>query len=422
MYALYSFLLFFILLFLIPFYFFRRTLLRGESLYLRKRLGYGLPKERSQKQSIWIHAVSVGEVLSLQNLVRKLKEKHPTWEISFSSLTKTGLQMAKEKLREADNIFFIPLDFASVVRKFFNIFNPKVFILTESEFWPNLLKVAKKQNRAVLLINGRVSERSFQRYRRFKFLDKKILKNIDLFLVQTEQDKERLEEIGIDSFRVDVAGNLKAEVELPAFTDKEISSLKWNLNIQEEKKVIVAGSTCKGEEEQLLEAFSKAKELNKNLLFILAPRHTQRFKEVERICQKFPFRVRKRTKVSSKDEWEILILDTMGELAHFYALSDIAFVGGSLIPWGGHNILEPAFYEKPVFFGPYMNNFAYLAEKFVQLGAARITHKDEDLVEMFLIKDEKTLSEMGKRAKETLDLLQGATDKTIEAIEAMMAK
>jgi 3-deoxy-D-manno-octulosonic-acid transferase len=422
MYIFYSVLLFFALKFLIPFYFFQRQLIRGESLFLKKRLGYELPKERNQKKSIWIHAVSVGEVLSLQNLIQELKARHPGEEINFSSLTNTGLRIAKEKLQGADNIFFVPLDFASVVRKYFETFNPKLFVLAESEFWPNLLRVAKKHGCRVLLINGRITERSFRRYSRFRLLAKKVLKNIDFFLVQTEEDKERLERLGTDSQRIEVAGNLKAEIDLPLLNNKEISNLKKKFAIPEGKKVIVAGSTCKGEEELILDAFSKARKARSDLLLILAPRQPGRFNEVERISQDFPFIVRRRTKLSSEDEWEVLILDTIGELAHFYALSDVAFVGGSLVSWGGHNILEPAFYKKPVFFGPFMKNFAYLAEKFVQSEAARIIHSQEDLVETFIMRDEGSLSEMGEKAKQTLDSLKGATQKTLEAIETILKR
>jgi len=422
MYFLYSFLLFSVLVIVIPFYFFQRRLLRGERLYLKKRLGYELPEKRSQRKSIWIHAVSVGEVLSLQSLIQELKAKHPSEDINFSSLTNTGLRIAREKLKEADNIFFIPLDFSFVIKKYFKTYDPKLFILAESEFWPNLLRVAKKHGCPVLLINGRISERSSRRYNRFKLFAKKILNNIDLFLVQTEEDKERLERMGLDSQRIEVAGNLKAEIELPLLTENEISSLKQNLSIQEGKKVIVAGSTCKGEEELLLDAFSKAKCARSDLLLILAPRQPGRFNEVKRISENFPFLIQSRTKLSSGDEWEVLILDTIGELAQFYALSDVSFVGGSLVPWGGHNLLEPAFYRKPIFFGPFMKNFAYLAERFVQSGAARITHNQEELVEMFLMKNEKSLTEMGERAKWTLGSLKGATKKTLEAISAMIRK
>jgi len=421
-YTLYSFLLLLALLFYLPLYFFRIKILRGERLYLRERLGLELPKRKPQEKSLWIHAVSVGEVLSLQNLVRQLRKKHPFWEINFSSLTNTGLRIAKEKLNGVDNIFFIPLDFSYVVRKFFASFKPRVLILAESEFWPNLLREAKKQAKGILLINGRISSRSFQRYRRFKFYAKSVLKNMDLFLVQTEQDKEKLEKIGMNSDQVEVAGNLKTEIDLPLLSEKEISALKRSLCIAEIKKIIVAGSTRRGEEELLIEAFRAAKNMREDLLLILAPRHPERFHEVEKICQNFDFKAKRRTLTEPDDAWDVLILDTMGELAQFYELGDIAFVGGSLVPWGGHNLLEPAFFGKPIFFGPHMGNFSFLAEKFVRSQAARITYNKEDLVHMFLFKDEKSLEEMGNKAKEILSSLQGATEKTIKAIEALMAK
>jgi 3-deoxy-D-manno-octulosonic-acid transferase len=420
-YAFYSFLLLISLLIYIPVYFVRIRLLRGGRLFLRDRLGQRLRDDGTQKLSLWIHAVSVGEVLSLQNLIKKIKEKHPTWTIHFSTLTNTGMRIAKEKLTDADNIFFVPLDFKHVVRRFFNTLRPKVFVLAESEFWPNLLREARRQTKGVLLINGRISSRSIKRYSRFKFLAKKILKNIDLFLVQTEKDKENLERIGVNSGVVEVVRNLKSEVNLPILTEEDLLKLKNDLSIPATKKIIVAGSTRKGEEKELVEAYARARSADENLLLILAPRHPERFDEVERICKDFPFKVMRRTQVSPNKQWDILILDTMGELAHFYALSDVSFIGGSLVPWGGQNLLEPAFYQKPIFFGPHMDNFAFLAEKFVQSGAARIVNKNKDLDDMFLIRDEKSLKNMGRSARETLNSLQGATEKTLKAIETMMA-
>jgi len=364
----------------------------------------------------------VGEVLSLQSLIKQIKERHPDWIIHFSSLTNTGMKVAREKLQYVDNLFFVPLDFKHTVKSFFNVLEPHVFILAESEFWPNLLREANKKTKGVLLINGRVSLLSFRRFRRFRLLTKRILKNIDFFLVQTEKDKERLEEIGADPDLVEAVGNLKSEVSLSLLTEIDILKLKRELNIPETKKVIVAGSTRKGEEERLLEGFKEARKNKENLLLILAPRQQERFDEVERLCQDFAFKVERRTLISQDFEWDILILDTIGELAHFYALSDVTFVGGSLVPWGGHNLLEPAFYKKPIFFGPHMENFSFLAEKFIQSKAARIVYKKQDLIEMFLIQDEKSLQEMGNKAKETLGSLQGATEKTIKVIEAFMAK
>lgn len=422
MYIFYSFLLFLSLTIYIPLYFVRIKLFRGESLYLKERLRLRLPVKNRQKRSLWIHAVSVGEVLSLQNLIKQIKKKHPDWIIHFSSLTNSGIRMAKEKLIEADNIFFAPFDFARIVKRFFKSLKPDVFILAESEFWPNLLREANRHTKGVILINGRISDCSLKKYTKIRFLIKKILKNINLFLVQTEKDKESLKKIGVNSSQVEVAGNLKTEVNLPLLNNDELLKLKRSLSIAEGKKVVIAGSTRKGEEEKLLDAYTKAREIKEDILLILAPRHPQRTDEIEKICQNLGFKVIRRTSVLPITEWDVLVLDTIGELPKFYALSDVAFVGGSLIPWGGHNLLEPAFYEKPVFFGPHMENFSFLAEKFIHSGAARVVYKEEDLVRMFLAEEEKNLEEMGNKAKETLDSLQGATEKTIRTVEALMEK
>jgi 3-deoxy-D-manno-octulosonic-acid transferase len=420
MFALYSFLLFLSMFFLIPVYFVRLRFFKREKLNLKQRLGFSVPECEEQSQSLWIHAVSVGEVLSLQNLVREMKEKHPDWMIYFSSLTQTGIEMAKEKLIGIDKLFFIPLDFKYIVRKYFKIMKPTVFVLAESEFWPNLLKEAQHATQGVLLINGRISPNSFKRYYRFRALMKNVLKNIDLFLVQTEREKESLERIGVEPHLVKIAGNLKSEVDLPELSDNEISNFRKSLNISPEKRIVIAGSTRKGEEIALIKAFKEAREKDEKLLFILAPRHIKRAREIEKICGKLDLRFARRASLTQEQEWNILILDTLGELAKFYALSDVAFVGGSLVPWGGHNILEPAFYKKPIFFGPNMDNFSFFAEKFLEANAAQVVSTHEDLVNMFLMKDEYKLQERGARAKATLRSLQGATEKTLCAIEKFM--
>jgi 3-deoxy-D-manno-octulosonic-acid transferase len=419
MYVLYSFLLFVYLLFYSIPYFVKVKFIRKESLLIRERLGFKLKGIPSRKKSIWLHAVSVGEVLSLQNLIQKLREKHPDWTILFSTLTKTGMRVAKEKLNDADHIFFVPIDFTWVVRRFFKALQPDLFVLAESEFWPNLIRVARSETNGVILINGRISQRSFKRHYRFRFISRRILKNVSRFLVQTEIDKERLEKVGVKPELIQAVSNLKSEIELPKFKKEEYLKIKKNLNIPLTDKVVVAGSTRKGEESMLLEAFKKSRSVKDGLLLVLAPRHPERFDEVERICQDFSFQVIRRTVASQKSQWDVMILDTIGDLAQFYALCDLAFIGGSLVPWGGHNLLEPAFYTKPVFFGPHMKNFTYLADKFVQAGAARVVQTEEDLVEMFTMKDERLLRTMGDKAKKTLNSLQGATEKTIKVLEAM---
>ncbi|MBN1222063.1 MAG: 3-deoxy-D-manno-octulosonic acid transferase [Candidatus Aminicenantes bacterium] len=422
MFVLYSFLLFFAMLVYYPVYYIKLRIIRRESLHLKKRMGFGLQKSERKGKSLWIHAVSVGEVLSLRNLILKLREKHPDWVIRLSTLTQTGFKMAGEKLRGLDDIFYVPLDFRWSVRRFFKVLEPDLFILAESEFWPNLLRAAKKWTGGVLLINGRISPRSAGRYHKYRYFVAKILRNIDFCLVQTERDKEILENLHMDKSCIEVSGNLKTDIALPLYTDGEIESFKREMNIPSSHCVLVAGSTHKGEEERLLAAYVEAKTRRPDILLILAPRHLDRVGEVELLCVKSGLKVARRTSLGPGTSWEVLVLDTLGELTRFYAVSDISFVGGSLVSRGGQNLLEPAFYSKPVFFGPRMDNFAFFADTFVKSHGARIVESQEDLVRMFLLMDSDTLSEMGSKARGLLTSLQGATDKTIAQIESMMGE
>jgi 3-deoxy-D-manno-octulosonic-acid transferase len=413
-------LLFLVFLLYSPVYFVRMRICRREPLYLAERLGLRLPPRNTGPPLIWIHAVSVGEVLSLRGLLAELKESHPDWRIYFSSLTNSGYRVAKEKLSGADSVFLVPLDFAWIVRRFFSVIRPDILVLAESEFWPNLLRVGKARSRAVILINGRISLRSFRNHRRWRLLSRKFLANIDIFLVQTPGDKERLAAIGVPADRIKTAGNLKAEVNLPLFDPAELEAKKKKLGLSGDKKVIVAGSTHRGEEDLLLGGLRESKRVRNDVLLIIAPRHPERSDEIEKIAGGLGFRVARRTSLDATAPWDVLILDTIGELASFYALADLTFVGGSLIPHGGQNLLEPAFYAKPIFFGPHMDNFAPLAAEFVRSRAAAIVSSPAEIAEAFRMTDEVALREMGQRARKLLESLRGATEKTIIEIEMRM--
>jgi 3-deoxy-D-manno-octulosonic-acid transferase len=422
MYVLYSMALLFLMIIYSPIYWVRSRLIKGEPLHLIERLGIGLSVERKEGKSLWIHAVSVGEVLSLRKLIAEIKDKHPDWIIHFSALTHSGFQIAKKEMSLADNVFLIPLDYGPVVRKFFNKLKPDLFILAESEFWPNLLREARRQTKGVLLINGRISSRSSKRFVAFRYFMNRIFQNISYFLVQTDKDRESLVNAGVDADQIAVGGNLKAEIDLPVFADQALVDLKERLGIDESQKIVVAGSTHRGEEEQLLSAYVRAKEKRADIQLILAPRHVERAGEVAKLCERLNVRVNRRTTVQPGDRWDVLILDTLGELIQFYAISDVAFVGGSLIPWGGQNLLEPAFYSKPVFFGPHMDNFAYLTQTFLEADSARVLRENGDLERMFLFEDDEALHLMGRRAKKTLNALSGATEKTLAVIEDFMGE
>jgi 3-deoxy-D-manno-octulosonic-acid transferase len=406
----------------LPYYAFRMKVLKRDRVHLRERLALGLAMRPAGRRAVWIHAVSVGEVISLQHLVRELKRRHPEWDIVFSTLTHTGIKVAREKLVGADRIFFVPLDFRRVIRRVFRAVRPSALVLAESEFWPNLVGEAADRGLEVLLINGRISEHTFKVYEDLRPIARRILGNVGRFLVQTDEDRERLERLGTDPGRIEVAGNLKSEVRLPLFSDAELRDLERSIGLRGGEKVVVAGSTRKGEEERLLKAFAEARKERPDLRFVVAPRHIERAGEIERAAEGTGFTVVRRTQARPDDRWDVLILDTIGELARVYALSDAAFVGGSLVDWGGHNILEPAFYGKPVFFGPHMQNFARLADSFIRAGGARIVRTDPDLVDMFLLRDAEALGRMGAAARAHLASLGGATERTIRAVEEAMRR
>jgi len=268
-----------------------------------------------------------------------------------------------------------------------------------------------------LVINGRISDSSFKKYYFSRFLFRKVLANVSLFLVQTTRDKEKLEKIGIESDKIIVSGNLKADISIKEFTPQEIEELKYKFGIDNSKKVIVAGSTLKGEEERILNAFIEARKSNENLFLILAPRHPERFNEVEKLVKKYPLKYIRKSCFKKRKKWDIMLLDTLGELVNFYAICNLAFVGGSLVPKGGHNILEPAFFKKPVFFGPHYKNFQDIAEKFLASGGARIVRNEKDLIEAFSRIGTEEYIEMGERAYEILSSLRGATKITLKYIQ-----
>jgi 3-deoxy-D-manno-octulosonic-acid transferase len=416
-YGLYSAFLFIALLIYAPGHFIRMRVRQKQRLFLRNRLGLKLPAARAGGPSLWVHAVSVGEVLSLRRLLSEIRTRHPAWTVYFSTLTNSGYEVARQTLEGVDEIFFVPLDFRWVVRRFFTALRPDMFILAESEFWPQLLRQARRNCRSVILINGRMSQRSSDRYRRCRRIIRPVLGNIDHFLVQTDKDLERLERIGIPREKLEVAGNLKVDLRLPPVSPDEKARLRADFGLTADKKLIVAGSTHRGEEAVILKAFASARKLRSELLIVIAPRHPERTPEVEKAAADAGLQAQRRTEADPSRPWEVLVLDTIGELARFYALADLAFVGGSLIPHGGQNLLEPAYYGTPLCFGRHMENFAELADLFARSAAARKVSGQEDLEELFSMKDEKKLEEMGRRGRELLNSLQGATARTLQVIE-----
>jgi 3-deoxy-D-manno-octulosonic-acid transferase len=374
-----------------------------------------LRSTHADENCIWIHAVSVGEVIAITPLVRALAAKLGAgWRIVVSTTTMTGQQLARQAFGE-DNVFYLPLDFAFALSPFFERLRPRAVILAETEFWPNLLRMAREKNARVAVVNARISDRSFPRYLAFRRLLKIVLENIDLFLAQTETDRERLVAVGADAARVQVAGNLKFEA-----AATKSSELVTKVRSAVSGPVLVCGSTVEGEEEVLLPAFRQIFAVNPSATVILAPRHPERFPAVAATLQSSEMKHVKRSEWRGESlAGSVLLLDTIGELAAVYELATAAFVGGSLVPRGGHNILEPARFGKPIFVGPYTQNFRDIIATFSQAKAVHVidpTHVEDELAGVF----EDEWRSMGERGRGVFQAQSGALQRTLDALEVLL--
>lgn len=426
----YTFLYILALIFYFPVFIIRVRWIKREKLELRPRFGLKLPPPADGRVCLWLHAVSVGEVFSLPRLVGRLRERHPSWRIVVTSLTPSGVRLAREKLSQLAEVAVVPLDLPWCWSRFWRQLRPSVLGLVESEFWPNLLFLARKKSLPVVLINGRISERSFRRIRRLRAIFLPWLETINVFLMQSEKDRQRLLRIGVKPEKISVIGNLKSDVALPEWPEEEKAIWRKKLGLQSEHKLITAGSTHPGEEAIFLKALAAVIPNNPNLRLVIAPRHPERWEEVASLSASYSFSWTRWSfflnqadqPESTPHQWQVLIVDTLGDLPLFYSLADLTFVGGSLVARGGHNLLEPAFYGKPILFGPYMDNFAALTDAFLQGEAALRVRNETDLVEAIKRMETVEFQKMGEKAKEILRNLQGATEKTISVLESLIGE
>jgi 3-deoxy-D-manno-octulosonic-acid transferase len=408
---------------------------------LRERLGFSFPGldklPADRPGTIWIHAVSVGEALSGVALARRLKDAHPARPLIISTTTITGQTLARERMPFADAILYFPLDWAFCVRRAMNAARPALVLVLETEIWPNFLREASRRNVPVLFVSGRVSDRSFARYQKYlrlfgfflgPFL-KDALSNATGFLMQSEQDAERIRALGAPADRVQVNGNLKYDLELPA--PSPLST--W---LEEEARrlgrspIIVAGSIVATEEPLALIAFGTLQGEYPKAFLVLAPRKPERFDAaaefIDESHRKFIRRSHlpvpmpaQMTSLSNgatlPDDVNVLLLDSIGELASLYRLADGAFVGGSLVPSGGHNILEPAAFGKIPVFGPSMENFAEIASRFLAAGAAVQVESPEDAGVAWIefLGDPAKMKKMGDAARRLVEDSRGATDRAL---------
>jgi 3-deoxy-D-manno-octulosonic-acid transferase len=369
---------------------------------------------------IWVHAVSVGEVLAISGLVGEITKRFSQHRVVISTTTDTGQKLARARFG-AENVFYFPLDFAFAIRPYLRLLKPELIVIAETEFWPNFLRLAHAAGARIAVVNARISDRSWPGYRRFRRLLTGILQHVDLFLTQTGEDARRLEQIGAPPARVHITGNLKFDV--PAATAPPIiASLRASFQQANSGPVIVCGSTVEGEESLLLQAFVNVLASHPRAAMILAPRHPERFTEVAELLDNLGIRFWRRSLWSGDPiSGGVLLIDTIGELAALYALADVAFVGGSLVPRGGHNIIEPALHGVPIVVGNHTENFRDIVSLFQSRDAVRVVGPAElPLAFMELISNPAERIALGRRAAETLRAQMGATQRTMQVLEKLL--
>lgn len=370
---------------------------------------------------IWIHAVSLGEVLAVVGLVAQLRRTFPQHRILISTTTDTGQDQARKRFGE-ENVFYFPLDFAAAIRPYLQMLKPELVILAETEFWPNFLRLAHATGARVAVVNARISDRSRPRYRRFRWALRRMLAQVDLFLAQTEEDSTRLQSVGADPARVRITGNLKFDVNVPP-ASPIVESLRRSFAAEGAGPVLVSGSTVEDEEAPLLKAFENLRVGHPHAVMILAPRHPERFDAVAKLIEQMSIPFYRRSLWAGEHlAGGVLLVDTIGELAALYALADLAFVGGSLVPRGGHNIIEPAQHGVAIVTGNHTENFRDIVSLFQSRDAVRVVGVSElPLTLMHLVDHDGERMALGRRAKETILSQMGATSRTVEALRALVS-
>ncbi len=414
---LYSFLTCILGLIILPFIFLLRLIQKKDVTSWKIKMGnFDLPKNFDKsKKTIMIHGVSVGEVVSLEKLIRKIKEEFPNHNLVLTTGTKTGQETAIKKMGDiADFITYFPLDIKFFVEKFLDKINPDVILIAETEIWPIFIYTAKKRNIKTYIINGRMSDESFKMYKILKPFFKNVLPMYSGIFVQSEIDKARLNEAGANINQLDVMKNLKFDV------NKFDVDINLNTN---NSKVLIAGSTHKGEDEIVLRVYKKLKELIPNLKLLLAPRHITRTPDVQNLIKSFNFSYNLYSKNKQfSDNSDILLLDVMGELAKLYAKIDVAFIGGSFNNTGGHNPLEAIIFDKPTISGPSIKNFRDIYAILKMNNAAFVVNNEEEFFEIAkkLLLDEKYYQEIKNNANKAFKNQQGALNFVIDKLKKVI--
>lgn len=389
-----------------------------------QRLGYyplELVHRLQGKRPIWLHAVSVGETMAALLIVKQLKAQHPEVPILISTVTVTGNQIAQQNEKYFDGIIYFPLDFPWIVKKALHLFQPQLVMIMETELWPNFLRECNKSKIPSILINGRLSDKSVHRYRKVKPFMAKVTSSVTYLLMQSNVDAERMLSIGAPQKQVQITGNIKFDITPPHLSNEDLYQWRAIFGLNDTSTpVFVAGSTHPGEEEQILEAYKNILNLHSMTRLILVPRHPERANEVEKIIQEYGFTSVRRSSLTpnSIKNNPIILVDTVGELMNIFMLADVAFIGGSLVSKGGHNVLEPAALKKPVLFGPFMNNFRESAQLLLESGGGIQVQNAQELAKEVtkLLKSNKESIRLGEKAASAVTANAGAVKRTLDTI------
>ncbi len=413
MYFTYTFVLTIGLALVLPYYLVR---FRKDFSTLSDRLGnLKLPQ---LQDAIWVHAVSVGEVKAVERLIVGLRRQFPNKPLVVSTVTPAGQALAGQRRDIIDHTFYFPIDLPRCVRRALDRVNPEMVIIAETEIWPNFLRECRSRGVRVVMINGRISDKSFTRYRLVRRWLPRVFEDYAIIGMQSQLDRQRIEELGADPQRVTVFGNLKYDA---ANSAKPIATQLAKF-LRAWPRIWIAASTMPGEEELVLDAFAKLRTKYSDLHLIIAPRHKQRFDTVQDILRRRGFRYVRRSEL--RGDGNVLLLDTIGELASVFCYGTVVFMGGSLVARGGHNILEPAWHRRPIIFGPHMENFREMARLFLEANAAVQVAKSTQLAPAVyqILSDPRRAAELGRNAQAIVRENAGATDRVLEYLQPAGAR
>ena len=385
-----------------------------------------LPAQTPWERGIWIHALSVGEVTSAIPLVRALRREYPQENIIFTVTTRQGMEIARREIGDEVRLLLpMPLDFWWSLGKLIQCIKPALFILVETDIWPGLISLLKKKGIKTVLINGRISPRTLRSYNKCRFFIRRLFNSFELCLMQTDLDRKRILSIGVAPENVKTAGNIKFDSDWLPMGDKERHEWLEALHLEPENIVWVAGSTHEGEEKIILEVYERLRLIRPSLLLIMAPRNIERADSIMVLCSGMGFKSLLKTDLTKDGaSYDVLILNTIGELGRIYGIGKVSFVGGSLVAQGGHNPLEPASFGHPVLFGPHMEDFVLMTQLLVESGGGQEVSDSDDLFKAVkkILMDPALCDDMGRKAAAYVETNKGALKRVVAHLGTFIAK